>query len=92
MKDSNGSSQGYFSPFILSVLIHIILILCMILASLNWSKPQKPGSSGQQIINATMVDLVPWAEVSRQQQIRKNSENSSKRLKRRRAVLPNSRK
>ena len=57
MKDSNGSSQGYFSPFILSVLIHIILILCMILASLNWSKPQKPGSSGQQIINATMVDL-----------------------------------
>ncbi|MCR4553847.1 MAG: cell envelope integrity protein TolA [Succinivibrionaceae bacterium] len=57
MKDSNGSSQRYFSPFILSVLIHIILILCMILASLNWSKPQKPGSSGQQIINATMVDL-----------------------------------
>ena len=48
---------GYSFAFILALLVHVLIVIGIIIAGMDYSKPKKPGSGGSEIINAQMIDL-----------------------------------
>ena len=81
---------GYSFAFILALLVHVLIVIGIIIAGMDYSKPKKPGSGGSEIINAQMIDLDSISGSSGGKQLaneqRKAVENAERQAREREAA------